>query len=204
MISKLKTYIRYSRREYKEYLKTENWRRTRARILNISPLCRHCEAEATQVHHLTYDRLCFERDNDLVSICDSCHNLIHYILKYRGEESADWALTNKWLHQHKNLLGQKIVLDQYVLSRLSLLDTRSLQIGAGFLGVNIMADPNRVLGADISKINFINFISKIARTRTAVFHKILKGNKRGAEGNRRKRFELWMSPINEIRRYLHL
>lgn len=33
-----------------------------------------CEVQSLHVHHLTYERLGYERDEDLAGICESCHD----------------------------------------------------------------------------------------------------------------------------------
>ena len=41
--------------------------------------CRHvgCDADAEQVHHLTYERVGYEILDDLVSTCAACHEREH-------------------------------------------------------------------------------------------------------------------------------
>lgn len=64
---------------YQEYLRSAHWRTTRARILKRADgLCEDCgKNAATQVHHLNYDHLWAERDEDLVAVCHECHRLRH-------------------------------------------------------------------------------------------------------------------------------
>lgn len=64
---------------YHEYLLSPEWRIRRANILaRDGGICRICiEAEARQVHHLTYDRVGEELDEDLVSVCFNCHKSLH-------------------------------------------------------------------------------------------------------------------------------
>lgn len=70
--------------KYAEYLQSDAWRATRARVLQRDGyLCRGCLVNrASQVHHLTYQSL--QRDADgrpiggefcweLVAICEDCH-----------------------------------------------------------------------------------------------------------------------------------
>lgn len=60
------------------YYKSPEWERTRARILHRDDYeCQACKRPAECVHHIVYDRLGAENDLDLISLCNSCHNLIH-------------------------------------------------------------------------------------------------------------------------------
>ncbi len=68
-----------TRIEYKAYLQTEGWDRTRLKVLERAKwTCEGCgEARATQVHHKTYDdprgqEMLF----NLVAVCADCHEKI--------------------------------------------------------------------------------------------------------------------------------
>lgn len=65
--------------EYSSYLQTEEWRNLRHKVLNRDNfVCQSCLIKkATQVHHLTYERIYSECAFDLVSICEECHGKIH-------------------------------------------------------------------------------------------------------------------------------
>lgn len=67
------------RAKYREYLCSPAWAYRRERVLERDQYkCRACEqARATQVHHLTYDRIFEEPLFDLVAICEPCHKRIH-------------------------------------------------------------------------------------------------------------------------------
>ena len=64
---------------YDEYLSGPVWKAKRALVLRrANGRCEGCaEHGATQVHHLTYDRVGREMLFDLVAICDACHEAIH-------------------------------------------------------------------------------------------------------------------------------
>lgn len=66
-------------REYHDYLESRAWRQKRARVLERDGhLCQGClDAVATDIHHMTYDRLFNELLCDLVSLCPDCHQLCH-------------------------------------------------------------------------------------------------------------------------------
>jgi 5-methylcytosine-specific restriction endonuclease McrA len=66
--------------KYNAYLLSPAWRALRAKVLQRDKLvCQGCgrPGAATQVHHLTYDRVFREMMFDLVSVCDACHKAIH-------------------------------------------------------------------------------------------------------------------------------
>ncbi len=63
---------------YPEYLRSEWWQWKRGRAIKRAhgdcELCR--QAEATQVHHTTYDHLGMEHNHELVALCRRCHERI--------------------------------------------------------------------------------------------------------------------------------
>jgi len=65
--------------DYNEYINSDKWRDRRNKILKRDGfVCQRCKAwKNLQVHHLTYDRLGFENDLDLVTLCKSCHEKLH-------------------------------------------------------------------------------------------------------------------------------
>lgn len=65
---------------YERYLGTEEWWHRRRHILHRAEArCEQCGSRSgsLQVHHLTYERLGYEHDDDLVALCASCHRDIH-------------------------------------------------------------------------------------------------------------------------------
>jgi hypothetical protein len=64
--------------EYKEYLNSDAWRQTRERALARDQYtCQHCGDRASEVHHLTYERMGHENLSDLVCLCTGCHAAEH-------------------------------------------------------------------------------------------------------------------------------
>jgi len=65
--------------DYYAYINSPEWfARTELVRQRLDGLCEVCELRwATEVHHRTYERLGFERDEDLLSICHMCHGMIH-------------------------------------------------------------------------------------------------------------------------------
>ena len=67
------------KRWYSEYLSSNEWRQRRLKVLSRDKnTCQAClDSPATEVHHLTYERVGNEPLFDLVSICSSCHQKVH-------------------------------------------------------------------------------------------------------------------------------
>jgi hypothetical protein len=64
---------------YEDYLKSDEWKARRASIFKRDgKKCQSClSEEATEVHHLTYERIFSEPLFDLVAICRPCHEKLH-------------------------------------------------------------------------------------------------------------------------------
>ena len=64
---------------YDAYLQSDAWRARRARCLQLAGgVCQDCgRKRATDAHHLTYERLGDERPEDLLAVCEPCHNRLH-------------------------------------------------------------------------------------------------------------------------------
>lgn len=74
---------------YTDYLKSRQWKNLRDRLIRYRALshCELCSAPAERgragrpiglnVHHLTYERLGHEHDEDLAVLCRSCHERLH-------------------------------------------------------------------------------------------------------------------------------
>lgn len=67
------------RAEYHTYLASIDWADRREQVLiRANYMCECCEHfVATQVHHMTYERIGNELDTDLMAVCPFCHSLIH-------------------------------------------------------------------------------------------------------------------------------
>ena len=66
--------------DYQQYLQSHSWRLKRDAVMRRdNRLCQGClRNQATEVHHLTYDRIFDEMLFDLVAVCHDCHiNKIH-------------------------------------------------------------------------------------------------------------------------------
>lgn len=67
------------RNAYADYLQSAEWRRVRSAVMRrANGVCEVCNAApASEVHHLTYDRIGNESLTDLVAICRGCHQEAH-------------------------------------------------------------------------------------------------------------------------------
>ena len=68
---------------YKEYLESYAWKALKKTKLEEQPNCECCGAPATSVHHLSYERLWREKSEDIVSICERCHEECHHVGGYQ-------------------------------------------------------------------------------------------------------------------------
>ena len=67
---------------YPLYLQSAEWKKRRDWVLSKANLkCKMCHMvctdKATEVHHLTYDRVGAEAISDLVAVCSPCHRSVH-------------------------------------------------------------------------------------------------------------------------------
>ncbi len=66
---------------YAEYLRSQEWRKRRETIIRQrGKKCERCGTgryTTVQVHHLTYERVGAENDDDLVLLCRNCHRQLH-------------------------------------------------------------------------------------------------------------------------------
>lgn len=64
---------------YKEYLKTEGWQRTRRWALDrAGNKCQLCKSDKKlNVHHNNYSSLGKEEPSDIIVLCERCHKIHH-------------------------------------------------------------------------------------------------------------------------------
>ena len=65
------------KKNYYEYLKSDEWKKLRKSVLRRDNELCICGAKATEVHHKTYARVGNEPLSDLVSLCRNCHQNVH-------------------------------------------------------------------------------------------------------------------------------
>ena len=68
---------------YKSYLKSQHWDLIRSRVIQNHPYCEMCKKskKPLQVHHLSYKRIGYEKDSDLIPLCAECHAAVHKMEK---------------------------------------------------------------------------------------------------------------------------
>ena len=65
-------------KEYSKYLHTKEWIARRDKIREKRKVCEICgRDDRLQVHHLNYDNLGNEKDEDLMLLCETCHQYMH-------------------------------------------------------------------------------------------------------------------------------
>jgi hypothetical protein len=79
-------------RKYLAYVKSAVWK-ARRQAFRSKGLAKHCWCCAKddvplQIHHLTYENIGNERDDELVAVCGPCHWLIHRIATGVGIRKA--------------------------------------------------------------------------------------------------------------------
>jgi 5-methylcytosine-specific restriction endonuclease McrA len=92
------------RRRYEAYINSAEWRRRRRRAIERAGY--HCEKcgvsaqeERLEVHHLTYERIGHERDEDLSVLCHACHAKADLERANKGQQKARSALWAKRLER---------------------------------------------------------------------------------------------------------
>jgi len=75
----LDTNVDYVNMPYKEYLKTDHWQRVSILAKeNADNKCQLCNGEGVlHTHHRTYENLGHEKYNDLIVLCQKCHEKFH-------------------------------------------------------------------------------------------------------------------------------
>lgn len=64
--------------EYQNYLRSRKWWIIRTRVYDRDEgRCRLCTGAGDHVHHITYENIFREPDEDLVTLCEDCHTQIH-------------------------------------------------------------------------------------------------------------------------------
>ena len=81
------------RRRYEAYSNSAKWRRRRQRAIERAGYrCEKCgvsaQEERLEVHHLTYERLGSERDEDLSVLCHACHAKADLERANKGQQKA--------------------------------------------------------------------------------------------------------------------
>lgn len=76
------------KREYRDFMQSEEWKKIRDKIIGIrGRFCEKCDANCKNkpihLHHKDYDfEFGCERDEDLMLLCQDCHNLMHQDVEF--------------------------------------------------------------------------------------------------------------------------
>lgn len=108
--------------QYREYLKSDLWRKKANEVLKRDKCCQVCETKNNlTVHHLTYANIFRESLEELTSLCWKCHNSLHAISKKQKccLSNALYILKSKKLCFVKNKKQKKLDKRQKVKSRRS-------------------------------------------------------------------------------------
>lgn len=81
--------IKFMENNYKDYLNSFAWKAIKQVKLSQQPECECCWEQATTVHHLSYERRWSEKEEDIVSICERCHNECHFVNGYQIKNDED-------------------------------------------------------------------------------------------------------------------
>ena len=85
--------------EYLEYISSSRW--TKRKLLYYSShekACRSCKSvHNIHLHHHTYNRLGHEHDDDLVPLCESCHDEVHRLHKLPGHSKSLTVVTKNFI-----------------------------------------------------------------------------------------------------------
>ena len=86
---------------YRRYLQSWQWKVKRMKRLKMDGMaCVLCDSsDQLQVHHVTYDRLGFERLSDLRTLCRDCHEAISEAENTIGRAKANSVFTNGPAHK---------------------------------------------------------------------------------------------------------
>jgi HNH endonuclease len=75
---------------YEAYIVSDAWQARRRRVLKRDKhQCQGCGATSgLHVHHRTYEHFTAEPQSDLVTVCQTCHQMIHDTQKLTGRDLA--------------------------------------------------------------------------------------------------------------------
>lgn len=67
--------------EYENYMRSPTWATRRAQFIATQRVveCPCGSTDDLHVHHITYERLGAEADDDLLLVCQRCHSRIHHL-----------------------------------------------------------------------------------------------------------------------------
>lgn len=92
---------------YQEYLQSDQWKIIRKEVvIRAGFKCQMCgwvnneNRYGLQVHHNTYENIGCERDEDLVALCNRCHDVFHRHLSLRSKIGKITQTPRQWMNKH--------------------------------------------------------------------------------------------------------
>tara|TARA_R110002167_G_scaffold33510_1_gene107646 strand:+ start:1142 stop:1558 length:417 start_codon:yes stop_codon:yes gene_type:complete len=104
---------------YNDYLTSDVWKKKKIKFYkssycsktNGTPSCSVCGSiSKPNVHHLTYKHICREKLEDLLLLCNSCHNLTHDVLKTKLNPKYNLSNAHKLAKKVRNSKRLKLKL----------------------------------------------------------------------------------------------
>lgn len=87
------------RQRYEQYLKSPQWQEKRQHIAQLrNHTCQKCKKVVKvgfHIHHKTYKHLGNELDNELMFLCENCHNKLHFQKAVKKSKSKRKTITCK-------------------------------------------------------------------------------------------------------------
>jgi hypothetical protein len=132
--------------EYKDYLNTTHWKNLREIIITKRKCCCICEStKILNVHHLTYTNLWFEKDKDLVLLCQDCHYKLHKQLNKKKRKISLKSFSKQYIKKQKkhiNRLKKELIRKQNKINWIKI-NTRSRKLNNKLKIFDL--EPNRAL-----------------------------------------------------------
>ncbi len=93
---------KFKRPDYRKYMKSKVWAKRRIEFYSkFGKECAICGKKKTQLHHMTYQNLGREEDDDLVALCNHHHDQLHQTIKMKNDMRIE---TRAFISEQKNLL----------------------------------------------------------------------------------------------------
>lgn len=104
-----------NKEEYKAYLNSPRWKAIRKRLYReYEYKCAMCGSPKNlNVHHITYDNLGEEKDEDLTVLCQKCHSELHDgNYTFFDDLCAAWSRLNEEMENETDELKKAIAKKQ--------------------------------------------------------------------------------------------
>lgn len=101
--------------DYETYIRSPAWHKIREEFLScilFEGFCAACGGVPSvyQIHHMTYTRLGQENLEDLVALCDRCHNLLHEYHKSHPKKLNLWRASQQFIQNSRKIEGLDVYL----------------------------------------------------------------------------------------------